>query len=366
VLLSEEPKESWVLGPFLRPPVGNPIIRPKKNHEFNDPLRHAPVHWEALNTFNPGAVVRNGKVYVLYRAEDDTGKMVIGGHTSRVGLAESEDGIHFRREPEPVLYPANDNQMSREWEGGCEDPRIVEAKDGTYVLTYTQWNGKTWDAAVATSKDLRRWMKHGPIFAKARGGKYQNLRYKSAGTVTTLTGDRLIATQIGGKYWMYWGEGEVHLATSQNLIDWEPIEDSSGNLISVLAKRPELFDSSFPEVGPPPVLTDRGILVIYNAKNSEQGGDRTLGPGMYTAGQALFAADDPACLLGRISHPFFKPEMIYEKTGQYVAGDTFVEGLVYFKGKWFLYYGCADSVVGVAVFETGGKVSHLQLLESQS
>jgi predicted GH43/DUF377 family glycosyl hydrolase len=362
VLHSEEPKESWLLGPFLRPPVGNPIIVPRKNSVFNDPLRHAPIRWEALHTFNPGAVVRNGKIYLLYRAEDDTGKMVIGGHTSRVGLAESEDGIHFRRDPEPVLYPANDNQKSREWEGGCEDPRIVEAPNSTYVLTYTQWNGKTWDAAVATSTDLRRWMKHGPIFAKAVGGKYQNLRYKSAGIVTTLTGDRLIATEIGGKYWMYWGEGEVHLATSQNLIDWEPIEDSNGNLISVLAKRPEHFDSGFPEVGPPPVLTDQGILVIYNAKNSEQGGDRSLGQGMYTGGQALFAADDPARLLGRISRPFFKPETPYEKTGQYVAGDTFVEGLVYFKGKWFLYYGCADSVVGVAVFEMGRRVSHLQVL----
>ena len=58
-----------------------------------------PVHWEALHTFNPAAIVRHGKVYVLYRAEDNSGAMEIGGHTSRLGLAESEDGIHFKRLP---------------------------------------------------------------------------------------------------------------------------------------------------------------------------------------------------------------------------------------------------------------------------
>jgi predicted GH43/DUF377 family glycosyl hydrolase len=363
VLMAEGPKESWVLGPFLRPP-GNPVITPKKDSVFNGPLPPAPVHWEALHTFNPAAVVRNGKICVLYRAEDDTGKMVIGGHTSRVGLAVSNDGIHFQRDPEPVLYPANDDQQNREWKGGCEDPRIVEALNGTYVMTYTQWNGKTWDAAIATSKDLRRWTKHGPAFATALGGKYRNLRYKSAGILTKLITDRLIATKIGGKYWMYWGEGEVHLATSQNLIDWVPVEDSHGNLVSVLAKRPGLFDSSFPEVGPPPVLTDRGILVIYNGKNSAEEGDKSLGADMYSAGQALFAADDPSHLLARLNHPFFQPELPYEKTGQYAAGDTFVEGLVYFKNKWFIYYGCADSLVGVAVFETGERVSDFHVLQN--
>ncbi len=43
-----------------------------------------------------------------------------------------------------------------------------------------------------------------------------------------------------------------------------------------------------------------------------------------------------------------KPELPSEKTGQYEAGTVFTEGLVRFKGKWFLYYGAADSFVGVA------------------
>jgi predicted GH43/DUF377 family glycosyl hydrolase len=63
----------------------------------------------------------------------------------------------------------------------------------------------------------------------------------------------------------------------------------------------------------------------------------------------LFAADNPAKLIARLDDPFFKPELPFERSGQYAAGTTFVEGLVFFKQRWFLYYGCADSLVGVAM-----------------
>jgi hypothetical protein len=106
---------SWQIGPFVRPESGNPVIAPKAASEVEDPVRAVPVHWEALHTFNPAAVVRNGVVDVLYRAEDDTGAMQIGMHTSRLGMAESVDGIHFTRRPTPVFYPENDSQKSREW-----------------------------------------------------------------------------------------------------------------------------------------------------------------------------------------------------------------------------------------------------------
>ena len=116
------------------------MIAPRPESTFIDPILKAPAHWEALHTFNPAAIVRDGKMVVLYRAEDDSGAMEIGGHTSRLGLAESKDGIHFTRRAEPVFFPAEDDQKAREWPGGVEDPRIVESEDGTYVLTYTQWN----------------------------------------------------------------------------------------------------------------------------------------------------------------------------------------------------------------------------------
>jgi predicted GH43/DUF377 family glycosyl hydrolase len=343
---SKPPGDNWTIGPFTRP-TDAPVITPDKTTLFNDPIRNAPVHWQALHTFNPAAVVHDGKIVVLYRAEDDTGKMQIGEHTSRLGLATSTDGVHFTRLPNPVFYPAEDEQKSREWPGGVEDPRIVESDDGTYVLTYTQWNRQTYSIGIATSHDLEHWTKHGPAFLGSANGKYDTLKYKSGGIVTQLKGDRLIAAKINGEYWLYWGEGAIHLATSTDLIHWTPIEDAAGSPIEVLTKRPGHFDSGFPEVGPPPVLTDAGIVVLYNGKNDPDHGDPTLGANAYAAGEALFDVRDPSHLIARTEAPALKPERPYEKTGQYVAGTTFAEGLVRFHNRWFLYYGCADSAVGV-------------------
>jgi len=340
-------EEVWELGPFTRPEGVNPVIQPDAASLFHDPFREAPVHWEALHTFNPAAIVRNGKIYMFYRAEDDTGKMEIGGHTSRLGLATSSDGLHFTRGREPVFYPARDSQAEREWPGGVEDPRIVEAEDGRYVLTYTQYNGQTYDVGIATSKDLLHWTKFGPAFQGSFGGKFDGLRYKSAGIVTTIKGSRLIAAKIHGRFWMYWGEGKIHLATSEDLIHWLPLLDVHGNPVVVLTKRPGHFDSGFPEVGPPPILTPAGLVLIYNGKNATDGGDKLLQPGTYSAGQALYSTDDPLKQISRLDKPFLRPEKPFERTGQYAAGTTFAEGLVLFKGKWMLYYGCADSLVGV-------------------
>ena len=338
----------WVIGPFARPAAGNPVVSPNASTTFQDPIAKKPVQWEALHTFNPAAIVRHGKIHVLYRAEDNSGAMEIGGHTSRLGMAESEDGIHFKRSDEPVFYPAEDDQKAREWPGGVEDPRIVEREDGTYVMTYTQWNRETYSVGIATSRDLKRWKKHGPAFLTASGGKYASLKYKSAGIVTQVKDGRLIAAKINGRYWMYWGEGAIRLATSEDAIHWSPVEGTDGNPVELLRPRPGHFDSTFPETGPPPVLTSAGIVVLYNGKNAEQGGDPVLGPSAYAAGEALFESTNPAHLLQQTDKPVLKPELPYEKTGQYAAGTTFAEGLVYFHDKWFLYYGCADSLVAVA------------------
>jgi predicted GH43/DUF377 family glycosyl hydrolase len=343
--------EPWEIGPFTRPAEGNPVIAPRPESTFADPVLKTRVHWEALHTFNPAAIVRDGKVYVLYRAEDDSGAMEIGGHTSRLGLAESDDGIHFTRRGEPVFFPADDLEKAREWPGGVEDPRIVEGEDGTYVLTYTQWNRQTYSVGIATSRDLLHWTKYGPAFLHEAGNKYDALKYKSAGIVTRLDPGkgRLIAAQIDGYYWMYWGEGAVHVARSPDLIHWTPVEDGSGAPFELIGPRPKHFDSTFPETGPPPVLTSNGIVVLYNGKNAAgKGGDQTLGPNAYAAGEALFEAENPVRIVARAERPVLKPEVPYEKTGQYPAGTTFAEGLVVFHGRWFLYYGCADSLVGVA------------------
>ena len=347
--LAAQTAAPWQIGPFTRPASGNPVIRPRPQSTFTDPVSNAQVHWEALHTFNPAAIVRHGKVFVLYRAEDDSGLMEIGGHTSRLGLAESDDGIHFTRRAEPVFFPEKDAEQSREYPGGVEDPRIAEREDGLYVLTYTQWNRITYSVGIATSRDLLHWTKLGPLFLHADIGRERPLKYKSAGIVTRLdpARGRLIAARLGGRYWMYWGEGIIRLATSTDLIHWTPVEPAEGDSTELLGPRRGRFDSTFPETGPGPVATDAGIVVIYNGKNAVRDGDPDLGANAYAAGEALFEGTNPAHLIAQTDRPSLKPEMPYEKTGQYAAGTTFAEGLVFYHDRWFLYYGCADSLVGV-------------------
>lgn len=338
-----------MLGPFEKPRGVNPIITPDSSATFRAPTNGSLVRWQQHATFNPAAVVRSGKVYVLYRAEDASGAMQIGGHTSRLGLAESADGLHFTRRAAPVLYPDSDAQRRYEWPGGVEDPRIVESESGQYVLTYTQWNREIPRLAVATSVDLIHWTKHGPAFATARGGTYLGLESKSGAILTRLVGDHLIAAKMNGKYWMYFDVPDILIATSDNLIDWTPLEDPDGKPMKVLSPRRGYFDSWLVEAGPPAVLTSRGIVLLYNAGNSADSGDARLPARAYTGGQALFDTTDPTKLVARSNEPFIQPTEDYEKTGQYAEGTTFVEGLVPFKGRWLLYYGTADSRVGVAV-----------------
>ncbi len=341
-------EQPWMLGPFTKP-AANPIITPSGAATFRSPVNDSIVRWEAYATFNPAAVVRNGRVYVLYRAEDASGEERIGHHTSRIGLAESGDGLRFTRRATPVLFPDRDAQARNEWPGGVEDPRVVETDDGTYVMTYTQWNRDVPRLAVATSRDLVTWMKHGPAFAKAGGGKYLATESKSGAILSRVVGDRVVATRVNGSYWMYFGVPEIRIATSPDLIEWTPLDDANGKPLAALSPRPGYFDSWLVEAGPPALLTSHGIVVIYNAGNSATHGDSTLPARVYTGGQALYDARNPVKLLARSSTPFIRPTEPYERTGQYVEGTTFVEGLVPFDGRWFLYYGTADSRVGVAV-----------------
>lgn len=341
----------WAFGGFVRPANINPIISPDTSAKFLDPMSNKQVAWEAYYTFNPAATIKKGKVVVLYRSEDMTGT-AIGTRTSRIGYAESKDGLHFTRKKTPVLYPGNDSQKKYEWPGGCEDPRVAVTENGTYVMFYTQWNRDVPRLGVATSKDLINWVKHGPIFRKAYNGKFVNIPHKSASIITKLKGDRQVIAKINGKYWMYWGELHVFAATSTNLVDWSPVVDDKGELKQLISPRPGYFDSDLTECGPPAIMTDKGIILFYNGKNHPgDGGDKRFNGNAYCAGEALFSSSDPEKPITRLNVPFLRPMEKFEKSGQYVNGTVFVEGLVYFKKKWFLYYGCADSRVGVAIFD---------------
>ncbi|WP_031530695.1 glycoside hydrolase family 130 protein [Dyadobacter crusticola] len=345
----------WTFGGFKRPANVNPVISPDSTSTFFCPMNKKQIDWESNDTFNPAAAIKDGKIVVLYRAEDKAGK-AIGKRTSRLGYAESEDGIHFKRKKEPVLFPAEDSQKAMEWPGGCEDPRVAVTEDGLYVVFYTQWNQDKARIGVATSRDLINWEKHGPVFKQAYGGKFNEIWTKSGSIVTKLVGDKQVIAKINGKYWLYFGEANVNVATSTDLINWEPVVDSKQNLVNLISPRKGYFDSNLTECGPPAILTDKGIVLLYNGKNDKgEDGDKQFTPNSYCAGQVLFDKNDPSKVLARLDKPFFRPMEAFEKSGQYVAGTVFIEGMVYHKKKWYLYYGCADSRVGVAIYDPAKK-----------
>lgn len=351
----------WRLLNFVKQDAVNPIMGPDAAGSFEDPILQQKVLWEQKDVFNPAVVVRGGKVCMLYRAENLVTPSM--GKTSRIGLAESTDGLHFTRRLAPVLYPDNDAQKQYEWPGGTEDPRVVEDDKGLYYMTYTAYDGTLARLHVATSPDLLHWTKYGNVFKDAYGGKYVNKWSKSGAIVSRYADDgRIVAAKVNGKYWMYWGDAQIWLATSDDLIHWTPLEMAAGetppvplraqaqtmpNLKIVLPTRQGKFDSDLVESGPPAMLTDQGIRLIYNSRNVPAIGDKSLPEGTYTAAQALFDKDDPTKLLQRMDTYFMRPEQPYETSGQ-VNQVVFLEGLARYNNQWFLYYGTADSKIAVA------------------
>lgn len=351
--------KGWAFTSFEKVDSLNPILHPSADLLFDCPISKKTMQWEERNVLNPSAVVKGDTVYLFYRAQDLRG-------TSRIGLATSADGLHFNKYPHPVFYPDNDSMKIYEWNyrklsdekviedckscyfDGVEDPRIIETADNSYIMTYTAYEGKTARLAIASSTDLKSWTKHGLVFKEE---KYRDKWSKSGAIVVETQNGKNTAKKIKGKYWMYFGDTDLFLAKSDDLINWTVCENAENQkMISVLHPRMGYFDSRLVEPGPYALYKEEGILLIYNGSNAANFNDPNLSKFTYAAGQALFDKEAPHKLIDRTDSYFIYPDKDYEKIGE-VNEVCFVEGLVHFKDKWFLYYGTADSKIAVAVQE---------------
>ena len=275
------------------------------------------TEWESAGTFNPAVIQVGDKIVMLYRAQDAKG-------VSRLGYAESSDGVHFTRRPGPVFSPEADYEKG----GGVEDPRLVRFGD-LYYLTYTGYNTKDAQLCLATSHDLIHWERKGVILPAYKGN--WNTGWTKSGAI--------VPEKIDGKYWMYFlgttpdKNDQMGLAFSTDLVHW-----TEATKTPVLPRRPGRFDSRVVEPGPPPVVTPDGIVLVYN------GADDKL---VYRTAVAVFDRKDPTKLLYRSDEPFFSPQQEWEKVGQ-VPNVVFVEGMVQQGDRFLFYYGGADKYVGVA------------------
>lgn len=321
LILALASQESSVL-PFGKWQRGSesPILSPRGNA------------WESAGTFNPAVIFRDGKIVMLYRAQDK-------GGTSSLGYAESSDGIHFTRRSEPVFSA----EEVYEKDGGVEDPRLVQFGD-TYYLTYTGYNKKDAQLCLATSKDLIHWQRKGVILPAYQGN--WNVRWTKSGAI--------VPEKIAGKYWMYFlgtsadNKDQMGLASSTDLLHW-----TEATTVPVLPVRPGEFDSRVAEPGPPPILTPKEIILIYN------GADDNL---VYRTGVAIFDRNHPQTLIYRTGVPIFAPEKQWEKVGQ-VPNVVFVEGMVQQGKRYLFYYGGADTNIGVAQADAVLFTDHASLPE---
>ena len=272
----------------------NPILVPDSELPF-----------EKAAVYNPCAAVLRNKVYMIYRAEGD----YYDRYVSTLCLAISSDGIHFKKyKNNPVIKPSTDHESR-----GCEDPRITKV-GSTFYMTYTAWAGHKVGVALATSKDLIHWHKHGVVLENTKSAQ-------------------ILSTPIAGHYFMLVGDMHIKLAHSKDLIHWH-IEHEH-----ILSPRSHKFDNELVEVGPEPILKNGEYIVIYNSSDNL---------GRYHASYFILDPQNPKKVLYRHNKPIFSPEEYYELYGK-VNYVVFIEALVKFKNKYLVYYGAADKSIGGAV-----------------
>jgi predicted GH43/DUF377 family glycosyl hydrolase len=276
-----------------------------KRSEFNPVLSPDPAHaWESKKVYNPGAIFHDGKYHLFYRA---TG---IGNRAySVIGYAVSRDGEHFERFERPILDRDPQNPFELR---GLEDPRVMQVGD-TFFMAYAAYDGIVPRLCIASSKDWQHWVCHGPAFTgfdltkfggastdwdhgkafdRPADPEYDN-RTKAGG---------IFPEKIDGKYWMLFNEFRVWLANSDDGIRWDFLPE----VFIAPRKGTGLFDNVFVEMGPPPIKTEKGWLVLYHGVNDLI---------QYHLGVMLLDLNDPRKVIYRADEPIFGPREPYELSG---------------------------------------------------
>lgn len=307
------PRAAWLPGPFEK--VSAPIMGPSASG------------LDDKNVYNM-AVVKDGERYLmLYRGEST--KEAKNECTGRLFFAESVDGETFAREKEPVLTGTEPYESN-----GVEDPRAVKVGD-TFYLTYSGYDGKIARLCLATSQDYKHWKKHGPMFPKfPSNGRFTENWTKSG----AILPEKLTAGRFAGQYVMAFGDTDLWLATSPDLLHWTYLPEP------FMRTRQDRQDCALIEPGPPLMRTKDGILMLYNSADRQN---------HYAMFGALLDAEDPTRVLHRTDTPILEPTLGWEQDG-YVPYVVFGEALVPDGDHWNLYYGGADRAIGLARAASGG------------
>ncbi|MBI2980451.1 MAG: hypothetical protein HYY41_06480 [Chloroflexi bacterium] len=285
---------------------GNPVIRPNPGHA-----------WESKAVFNPAAIYENGKVHLVYRAmsQDDI---------SVLGYASSKDGAIFDERIDKAIYTPRRDFESK----GCEDPRLTRLDDTLY-LCYTAFDGRLPRVALSsiTLSDFleKRWNWTEPALISPPG-----VDDKDAALFPKKIGDKYaVLHRIGRSIWL-----DLVDSLSFGKGKW-----LKGNII--MSPRQEQLSTEKIGIAAPPIETEWGWLLLYHIVT------RSNGKVYYCVSAALLDIDQPWRVIARRKTHLLEPEMPYEKEGQ-VANVVFPCGAVVINGQLFVYYGGADSVIGVA------------------
>lgn len=302
----------------------NPIIIPNSEHS-----------WESKATFNPGAIYLDGKVHLIYRAMSED-------NTSVFGYATNEDGVHVDyRSPEPVYVPRESFEQKREPGGnsGCEDPRLTKIGNRIYML-YTAFDGKNPPRVALTWILAKDFVKQKWVWAKPVLISPPDLDDKDA---------CIFPEKINGKYFI------IH--RSGNDIDsaFSPTLNFDGKTwigeYNWIFPRAGMWDSKKIGIAAPPIKTKKGWVLFYHGVSEEDD--------FYRVGAILLDLADPTKIIARSDEPIFEPETDYEKEGQ-MPNVVFPCGAVLLDDKFFLFYGGADKVVGVAIVDKDELLKNLE------